>query len=172
MKTTRPDDDLHLLQLLRRGDPADGDLPPAPQDLARMRQAILTQVEGGEASSPRVNWRWAAAFVCVVVLAVAGWQLRTLSVRPAAVPEVAVTQANESVAVAEVAPVAAVPKVDETDEETTAKPAVAVAEAGSGDSGPARDGAASDENLQARTLRFTTRKGTQIIWILDPELEL
>ena len=162
MKTKHSDDDLKLRSLLTRGDPADGEEALEAQDLARMRREILAQAEGGEPSVSRVYWRWAAAFVCVLVLAVVGWQLRKPSVRPSGETEIA--GARETATADATTPLEAPPP------EVVDEPRVTVASAKEEPVDEAVDEPA--EILQARTLRFTTRRGTQIIWILDPELEL
>jgi len=89
MKTQHSDKDLELRRLLRRGDPVDGEEPLAAQDLAKMRRVILSQADGGESFTPRVDWRWAVALVCVLVLAAVGWHLRRGPDEPAAEPEIA-----------------------------------------------------------------------------------
>jgi len=165
MKTKYSDKDLELRRQLRRGDPVDGEEPLAAQDLARMRRVILSQADGGESRTPRVDWRWAAALVCVLVLAAVGWNLRSLPDEPAVDPEIA--GAREHSTADDAVPLEAAPEeVADADHET------AVPDSDEADTGPASDGDPPAETLQARTLRFTTRRGTQIIWILDPELEL
>ena len=170
MKTTRRDDDLKLRELLRRGDPAQGNPPPGPQELARMRQELLEQAEAREDGTNLVGRRWAAAVASVVILVAVGWQLRNQSVQPPAVTEPP-ERITPPVAV-DAEPVPAAPPAAEVRDESESVPPVVVASSDAGDSSPPPDGDVSAETLQARTVRFTTRGGTQIIWILDPELEL
>jgi len=183
MKTQHSDKDLELRRLLRRGDPVDGEEPLAAQDLARMRRVILSQADGGESLTPRVDWRWAAVLVCVVVLAVVGWHLRRGPDEPAVEPEIAGARehsiADDAVPleaapeeVADADHETEVPDSDEAFDENADESIVVVASSDAADTGPAIDDDPPAETLQARTLRFTTRRGTQIIWILDPELEL
>jgi hypothetical protein len=148
-----------------------------------MRQEILETLEGRRAAARLVDWRWAAAAACVVILVAVGWNLRDLSPRPSAASEPETRQAS-SIAeeeapqessppvkvVAEVAPV--VPAEDDVAQETATPMPVVVASSDTGGPGPQPHGNASAKHRQARTVQFTTRRGTQIIWILDPELEL
>jgi len=141
MKTTRSDHDLRLRELLRLGDPAQGDEPLGPEDLARMRTEILGTIEARGTATRLVNWRWVAVATCVVVVVVMGWHLRNRPVHLPAVPDPPGMQASA-------------PPDGVTPREIIAPPV------------------ASSRADQARTLLFTTRRGTQIIWIIDPELEL
>lgn len=160
MTKKRAEEDRRLRRLLRRGDPAGGDSPPAAQDLGRMRRQILEQGGADEPLSPRLGLRWVAVGVCVLILVVVGWQLRGPKVGPTVAPRIAEAQADSlpPAPVADVREVPAVPEEAEIIEVVVDEPPVVVA--------------ASDEKLQARTLHFTTQRGTQIIWIIDPELEL
>ena len=154
MKRTRSDDDLRLRELLRRGDPAQGGEPLDPQDLARMRREILGTVEASGTATRLVDWRWVAVATCVVIVVVMGWHLRNLPVHPPAVPAPPGMQASST--------------PDGVTPEGTSAPLVVGV-----DPIPAVPAAvASSGTDQARTLHFTTRRGTQIIWTIDPELEL
>jgi len=183
MTTPRMDDDLRLLELLRRGDPARGQESLGPQELARLRQEILETVDEGATATRPVNWRWAAVAAGVVLLVALGWNLRDISPRPSTAPEQVGRQANSMTVeeapretsppvevVAEAAQV--VPATDAVVQETGIPTPVVVASSDTGGPDPVPHGNASAEDLQARTVRFTTQRGTQIIWILDPELEL
>jgi hypothetical protein len=125
-----------------------------------MRRRILEQGGAHEPLAPRLGLRWVAVGVCVLVLVVVGWQLRGPRVAPTVAPRIAETQVERPVPelVADVHDVPAASGEVEAIEQVVEEPADAVA--------------ALDENLQARTLHFTTQRGTQIIWIIDPELEL
>jgi hypothetical protein len=143
---------------------------------------MLDQNEAHDPSSRPVFLRQAAVAAGVVLILVAGWQIRDLF-KEATVGSTAIGRASTSspidtraekipsppMAAAEPAPDASADR--ESDEEMQ----VASAEAGSydlPDHGAAPVGENSAENLQARTLRYTTQGGTQIIWTLDPDLEL
>jgi hypothetical protein len=83
-----------------------------------------------------------------------GWHLRNQSVHPSGVPDPAGEQASST--------------LDRVTPREIGPPLVAVAEPA-----PAVPAAAAASGAdRTRTLRFTTRRGTQIIWTLDPELEL
>jgi len=154
MKTTRSGEDMRLRELLRRGDPAHDARSLGTQDLARLRQEILGPAAARGPATGLVNWRWAAVATCVVIVVAMGWHLRDQSVHPSAVPDPATEQASSTldrVTPQEISP----PWVADA----VPAPVVPAATAASG----------AD---QTRTLRFTTRRGTQIIWTLDPELEL
>ncbi len=87
MKTTRSDEDLKLRELLRRGDPAQDHGLLGPQDLARMRQAMLTTIEERESDTRLGGWRWAAAVGLVWILIAVGWSLRGVPIDRSATPE-------------------------------------------------------------------------------------
>jgi hypothetical protein len=127
-----------------------------------MRRQIVEQSGANESLAPRLGLRWVAVAACVLILAVVGWQLRDPSVRPTVVPQIAEAHADTPVPVpvVEVEEAPVVSDVAEAIETVVEEPTVA------------EGGDSSAENLQARTLRFTTQRGTQIIWIIDPELEL
>ena len=118
-----------------------------------------------------------------LILVAVGWNLRNLSFHPSARPDPVGRQTSSAArddvpqeisppVVVDAGPAPAVPATVEAVEETATPLPVIVASSDTGGPGPEPQGDAAAENVQARTLRFTTRRGTQIIWILDPELEL
>ena len=155
---TRKDDELH--ELLRRGDPAADGSEPRPDEIARMRRAVLAAAE-----TPRrrhVVWAPALAAATVLLVAVTGWMLQRERTGNPAPPEVATTvpELPESPEAVDERP----EDVDTPAEvATTLSPAVVTV---ASSHKPTR---VSDS---ARTVRFTTAGGTRIVWVLDPNLDI
>lgn len=169
MKTRRRDGDTELKRLIRRGDPADGEAPLTAREAAGIKQEILAAVEDGRLAGSGAGWRWAAAVACVVILGLVGWSLRGPS---APTPDDEVAGVPSPRAEIEGLDADPVPSTRPIEERSTPEPPPVPAFRDSGEPAASSVGDPPPEDLQARTVRFTTRRGTQIIWILDPELEL
>jgi hypothetical protein len=151
-KTRTKRHEMRLQAMLRLGDPA-GEGGPHSVEIVRTRAAILAAAAAPEPA--RLSWvplpaLGATGLVAVAVLAVAAWIGRS---GPAAV-----LPAGPSVSTAAWSPV--LPPDPYPDPE----PIEAVFEA------PSEAGVTPVPT--ATTVRFTTRRGTQIIWTLDPRIEL
>jgi hypothetical protein len=183
MKTERRDRDVELKRWMRRGDPAEGEPPLTAREAAGIKQEILAAVEEGPLTGSGAGWRWAAVVACAVILGLIGWSLRDPSVPTPSTPRVAqaspeTTEQDEvdgpprpraETGTVDTSTVPSTPPIEERSAPAPL-PALVAQDSGEPTATPGRE--TPPENLQARTLRFTTRRGTQIIWILDPELEL
>ena len=138
-----------LYAWLRAGDPA-SEGSPGPVEIARMRSAILA-----EAATRSMRPRPLRALVAATALAagaglaVAAWLARS---GPAAVLPPVLDAASVTWAPREPPPLAAERAVPPAREPRSRPQVTSV--------------------TQATTVRFTTRRGTQIIWTLDPRVEL
>ena len=150
----RSSSDDRLRRLLKQGDPAGDGMGIAPQDLARMRRAVLTAAEA-KARGRSVGFPLVPAAAVVALVALVAWIVRVevASRRPEAVSRGTIERAQER----------RVPV--ETRHAAPQAPTVA--------SGGVRR-AASPTTLArtARTIHFVAKTGTQIIWTLDPNLDL
>jgi hypothetical protein len=169
-----------LRELLRRGDPAGDGLEPTPEKIARLRSQVL-DAAGTRVSSPRLPWwRPAAAVTAVVVVVLAAW----LVLRDADPPAPALRQAQEATGGTEPQPLfaealpaepAGPPEPQPLDDASTSgfhdTEQVRIASATTDPRGTDAPLAAA-EDRSARTIRFTTRNGTRIIWTLDPDFEI
>jgi anti-sigma-K factor RskA len=171
MKTRGSETERKLRDALRRGDPVGEGRYPTPQELARMRRAVLDEAERAEIAPRLAGWRWAAITVCAAIVAVAGWRLldRRVETTSPRVPTTEVARAADEL-VAQPDPSA--PRVEAPDVRSEAKRILDVASSDPAEVSTGGEPDASTANLQARTLRLTAERGTQIIWTIDPELEL
>ena len=153
MRESRTD---RLRALLQVGDPA-GEPGPGFGELARMRETVLAAAAAAPRSTRLAGVPApvlaAAALAAVAVLAAGAWLGRS--------GPVAVLPTESPRASAAWSPSAPEPAAFE------APPPPAAA-------GPAlpREQREAPSPLRATTVRFTTRRGTQIIWTLDPRNEL
>ena len=146
---------------LRAGDPA-GEGSPGPVEIARMRAAMLAEAA---AASMRPRPLRALAGATALAAAAAGLALAAWLVRsgPAAMlpPELGGTAVTW-------APPAPAPALLELVERGFERPTYAAQRSVRSAPEPRSQRLAT----QTTTVRFTTRRGTQIIWTLDPRIEL
>ncbi len=145
-----------LRQRLRRGDPAADGSEPRPDEIARMRRAVLN---AADAPTRRLTWAPVLVAAAVLLVAVAGWIL----VRGLRAPEPVLTQDTRAVPEQPPPQVATTdaPELPESPEPVDERPETVAAL-----DPPSR---VSDS---ARTVRFTTAGGTRIVWVLDPNLDI
>jgi hypothetical protein len=169
-----------LGELLRQGDPVGDGCEPTPEEIARMRRQVLDAV-GTHISGPWLPWwRPVAAVTAVVVVALATW----LVLRDADRTHPALRRVQESAAGAEPQPqyAEAIPEApagppepqpadDSLTDQVPEREQVRIASASTGPNGT-QVSTTPTEDRSARTIRFTTRNGTRIIWTLDPDFEI
>jgi hypothetical protein len=169
-----------LRELLRQGDPVGDGCEPTPEEIARMRRQVL-DAAGAHSSGPWLpGWRPVAAVTAVIVVALATW----LVLRDADRTAPALRRAQESAAGAEPHPQYAEaiseepagppepqPAADSLTDQAPEREQVRIASASTDPNGTDVPVAAA-EDRSARTIRFTTRNGTRIIWTLDPNFEI
>ena len=145
-----------LRQRLRRGDPAADGSEPRPDEIARMRRAVLA---AAEEAPRRLVWVPALVAAAVLLVAVAGWVL----VRGSRAPEPVLVESTRTVPEQDPPQVATTgtPELPESPEPVYERPETVAAL-----DPPSR---VSDS---ARTVRFTTAGGTRIVWVLDPNLDI
>lgn len=190
MKTKRTDDDRELRELLRQADPARDDGALDPREVARMRRELLSRATERGRPLPFGGWRTAALVASLAVLVLVTLYAtdrivpepehaelsRQLSTGTPSgqgtaedrAPQVALNEATEP-ATGPVTEPPAQPMHTEQLHSTEPPEPIEVAR---NDATDPRTAETRTESTQARTIRFTARGGTQIIWTLDPELEL
>lgn len=163
-----PSDRDELGALLRLGDPAQGDPGPDGADLARMRRAMLAEAgrDHGRIAAAGSRLVVAAALVAAAVITVlirVEPPFGVLPVEPDSPGLGASTPAHAAVEPA------SRPQAATALRHAEPGPVVAVLS----DTPPAPPADVADPGTpRATTVRFTTPRGTQIIWTLDPRVEL
>jgi len=190
MKTKLSNDNQKLRELLRQGDPARDESALDPREVARMRRELLSRAAERGRQLPFGGWRTAvvvASLAIVVLVALYATDVifpgpeHAESARQATTgtpsgqssdedrtPEVALNEASEP-APERVTETPVQPLRAETVPSTEQVEPIEVAR---NDATDPRTGDSPAEPPQARTIHFTAQGGTQIIWTLDPELEL
>lgn len=185
MKSKQTDDDGRLRELLRRGDPAGDGEGLDPGAVARMRREILSAAADGGRFRSIGDWRLALGVGVVAVLAIAMiWLPR--DERPISRSTESTSGANDEPRVETAAPRRAEASAEPTPETVAVSaPSAAAATVPEPVLAPSRElvlarseteprpaPGSGEEKGQAMTIRFTTSNGTQIIWTLDPRVEL
>lgn len=193
MKSKQTDDDGRLRELLRRGDPAGDGEGLDPGAVARMRREILSAAADGGRFRSIGDWRLALGVGVVAVLAIAMiWLPR--DERPISRSTESTSGANDEPRVETAAPrraeASGAPPAESTEEPTPETVAVSAPSAAAAtvpepvlapsrelvlarsETEPRPAPGSGEEKGQAMTIRFTTSNGTQIIWTLDPRVEL
>jgi hypothetical protein len=180
--------DERLRRLLRRGDPAGDGAVPSPVDVARMRRTILAAAS--EAPRPRVP-ALVPVGAAALLVALAFWVLKSGSARdarpllheapqPATIaatpdrhPSTPGPPAGSASPARPGEPVSAASGPDVPALHASATPAPSDPAPGAPQSPPAQPPAlAASLEPGPRSIRFVTSNGTQIIWTLDPQLEI
>jgi hypothetical protein len=169
-----------LGELLRRGDPVGDGCEPTPEEIAHMRRQVL-DAAGTHISGPWLLWwRPAAAVMAVVVVALAAWVvLRDADSSSPATRRARATDngAEQSAQIAETIPEEPAgppepqPAGDSLTDQAPESEQVRIASANTDPNGTSVS-TTPTEDRSARTIRFTTRNGTRIIWTLDPDFEI
>jgi len=169
MRTGRDRERDALATLLCLGDPAPSGSGPEPAELARMRRAILAEAV---AHRPRLAFAPAHALTAAAIAVVAlmasliGFDRRDdvpaleharVARESVAARSAATTDRPAAVALPPAPAVTAPPRVV-----ALARPQAQAA----------REPATAHTTPRSTTVRFTTQRGTQIIWTLDPRVEL
>jgi hypothetical protein len=190
MKTQRTDDDQRLRELLRQGDPAHDEGALDPREVARMRRELLSRAAERGSQLPFAGWRTAAVVACLAIgVLVVLYATEVIFLEPKhaesarqlstpippgqgsdedRAPGVALSEATEP-APEPVTDTSVQPLHAETAPSTEQVEPIEIARY---DSTDPRTEDTRAEPPQTRTIHFTAQGGTQIIWTLDPELEL
>jgi len=190
MKTKRTDDDQKLRELLRQGDPARDEDALDPREVVRMRRELLSRAAERGRQLPFGGWRTAAVVASLAIgVLVVLYAREVIFLEPehaASARQVSTGtppgQGSDEdrapgVALSEVTEPAPEPVTDtsvqplhaETVPSTEQVESIEVARFEATDP---RTEDTRAEPPQTRTIHFTAQGGTQIIWTLDPELEL
>lgn len=189
-RKTRKITDRELADLLRRGDPAADGRDPRPDEIARMRRAVLAEAHGAAAPGRTAGWRsWVARAAVAATAVVAVLTLWSQLPGPDAPPSPRPGASAGGPAVGDTGkgdsdprassppmvlpegprfpsqrPVPDLPAAVDAEAGTALAPTPAAADA----TGPP----STESRRPARTVRFTIPGGTRIIWKLDPDFHL
>jgi hypothetical protein len=182
--TERRDDDARIRALLQRFDPAAGDEGLPPAERARMRRAVLDAA--GEARPSRLPRLVPVVAACALLLLVL-WLAKSPRVdsdpaqptvpaeggRATLAPEAQVQPDRERQPAPVAADSAVIAHSDAGERRATRnrRAAGSARAAVASTSQPAPVVAAAKET-SPRSIRYVTSSGTQIIWTLDPQLEI
>jgi hypothetical protein len=163
-----------LRELLRRGDPVGDGREPTPEEVALMRREVLDATRTRSGAALLHWWRPAAAVAAMVVMALAAWLVLRDADSTTPIPH----ETRETAAATgpgpetvEAAPAEPQPTHDSMTDDAHETEQVRIAAAGTAPPGT-EVSATTTEDRSARTIRFTTRNGTRIIWTLDPDFEI
>ena len=175
-----------LTRLLRDADPAAGDPGLNPTEVAQMRRAITDAArDGNDRHRAPIAWpawmrpEWMRPALALAAIGIVALGLRVLVGPPPAAPPAPVADTGAASTPPVEPPVAnpgqpaMIPIPDQRVTAASDPPAMTVPAPRPAEA-LAETGATSDPsppNVRARTVHFTTPRGTRIIWTLDPDFK-